>query len=407
MATILIPTRNRPESLIFVLRYFAERYPGTRVFIADGSTGEHREGNRQVVAQVDSELDVELRQYPEELPLLQRIVDALSEAGDEYITMGADDDFLNVDLLRRCEDFLRSAPDYSLAMGYRFDLDYRKRKFTRCTMFHSFSVEMPGVLERMRHFGEWSYATTYSLARRDHLIERYERFRDVPMIFGFMDFIVGMHDVARGKFKVFDELACVSTKNKTHDYMRSGEVLSILHQSQEILKLREMLQADLESYGQMAPEDAKKESKKIIFRRIGELTGHRLPNMLGFADSPHFKDPVVLGQLHTFSKVFTPGTAEHERNWAPIWAAHEMVRAMVAPGAPTPAPPSQVEAPQAGGKEPAGGGKLGFVRSLLKMSTPSKTDRSGPSPAMDDLVIPEKGFQFYKFLDPVTLREKE
>lgn len=329
MATILIPTRNRPRSLAAVLGHLAANYPGTKVFIADGSTDEFRKENPRVVASTAEKLDVTLRQYPEKMPMLDRVLEALSIVDDRFVTFGADDDFLNVALFNEGERYLLANPLCSLAMGYRINLTYSESSVVNATLFHAFPIEFHGPLARMKYFSEWSYATTYSISRREHLISRYSFIYNLPVVYGFMDFVMGIYDLAKGRIKVFNDIGCISTKVHFENYVRSNNLLSFIHQSAEVLRVQELIHDVLVRYGRLSYSRAEKESRRLVHRRIGELTGCKLPNMFNFFQSAHYQDPIVQNQVQTFNSVFVPNTSANHKYWNSIMMAYQYFTSIV------------------------------------------------------------------------------
>jgi len=336
MATIFMPTKNRSSSLERVLAFFARTAPGFAMVIADGSNPEFTKKNRTVIDSFASKLNIELRQYDEATPMRERVVDGLEGIDDEFVAMGADDDFLDVGIIERGESFLKTHPDYVVAMGYRVDLDLRLREYVRATLFHAFSIEMDDVLERLNHYTGWSYATTYSVSRKQHLLERYRKlfsmdFRrfdpdaEFPMIYGFNDYILGIFDLLCGKIKVFPELSCVSTKLPGMNYMRSYDPLGHLEQSEGILYLRDVLTDELIKCCGYSEKHAHYQSSMLLRKRLGELLGANLTSRYDFISSSYFKDQDVILQLREFNWMFEKSTGEGSPSSNLLEAAHEFL----------------------------------------------------------------------------------
>jgi glycosyltransferase domain-containing protein len=166
MATLFIPTRNRPYSLDFVLKYFSETAPGTPIVIADGSETSMAKKNISVAEKYNGKLKITLRQYDEKTPYTHRFIDALQSVDDEYVVMGADDDYLDMDVIRKGEDHLRDNPDYVLALGYRVDMDERKKT----TSGQRFSI--PSALKWMTRWNGYSTSRNGHLPRHTAYHER-------------------------------------------------------------------------------------------------------------------------------------------------------------------------------------------------------------------------------------------
>ena len=311
MAKLLIPTRNRPTGLGGVLQFLAKHYPKTMVIVADGSADDIKPRNQAAIAAAPG-LNVEYRPYPYELPFFDRLLDALHAQTDPFIIMGSDDDFPMMDTMERGEVFLRANPDFVTAMGATVHLTLRAPGDLVARLATVRQIASDTVEARSRAYAMWAFSTTYAVARREHLIARYERAasRFIP---GFYDFATGLHDVMAGKIRALPEIGFFGTRNYSHSYLRPEEPLLFLRRSAEVLTLLNGFRQDLIDFGGMAPEAAKSTAEMMLQRRIAELCGVPAHRRAGFMESPMFQNAIVQKQISLFAEVFAEGTPGRQR----------------------------------------------------------------------------------------------
>jgi len=114
--TLLVPTKNRPELVERVLRYYAETGYRHWLFIGDSSDPAAAERTSMVVTSFQSQLKVVYHPCPGLDP--NECLEALSQLlTTPYTAFLGDDDFLCTQALTRCIDFLESHPAYGAAHG--------------------------------------------------------------------------------------------------------------------------------------------------------------------------------------------------------------------------------------------------------------------------------------------------
>lgn len=126
MVTILIPTINRPEYIIRMMRYYhSEGFRGT-LLIGDSSDEANFAKVRDEAAVIGESLRV--RHIPCRDANLPQTMERLANLVDTpYVAFIGDDDFLIPSAIDECEDFLAKNPDYSactgIARGFRVKSD--------------------------------------------------------------------------------------------------------------------------------------------------------------------------------------------------------------------------------------------------------------------------------------------
>ncbi|EFI34221.1 hypothetical protein Dthio_PD1572 [Desulfonatronospira thiodismutans ASO3-1] len=312
MPILFIPTKNRPASLSWVLNYLARFYPDTRVVIADGSDECYKASNMSSVEKMQSGLSVNYKTYSQETGFIDRCLDALNSEPEEYIVFGADDDYPNMELMFKGEKFLKKNPDFSTAMGARVVLNLKKDEVIRSRLAVVRPVECAEAWQRMKIYSKWSFATTYAVTRRRHLLKRFKRLKQLAPI-GFYDFMVGLHDAACGKIKAYPEVGFFTTRTYTHNFIRNTDKLFFIHNSKDILKLQEIVREDLEFEGLLTTEETEKQSEIIMLNRIAELTGRDFRKLANFSKSKLFNDHIVQSQYKLYNNIFDLSTKEGKK----------------------------------------------------------------------------------------------
>ena len=114
--TLLVPTMNRSEFLIRLLRYYgAIGFQGS-LCIGDSSSREHVERTKRAIDSLSGKLNIVYREYPnvKHPQCMQQLVGLIPTS---YAAHLADDDFLVPAALERCAMFLEAHSEYGAAHG--------------------------------------------------------------------------------------------------------------------------------------------------------------------------------------------------------------------------------------------------------------------------------------------------
>jgi len=122
MISILIPTMNRPHFLRRALSYYAHVHFNGYVCIGDSSSGDQRQQVEQIIHAFQARLNIIHAHFPNPPYLHAGMVvqKVLEQAPTPYAVTGCDDDFVFLDGIKQCIDFLETNPEYSAAHGVRF-----------------------------------------------------------------------------------------------------------------------------------------------------------------------------------------------------------------------------------------------------------------------------------------------
>jgi glycosyltransferase domain-containing protein len=117
MLTLILPTRNRTEFLLRLLRYYADLGFRVPIVIADSSDGDAVDATRRNLDRLPASLTVGHRTFAPTASLVGKVESALEEVRTPYVVIGADDDFHVPGALQRAVAFLDANPQYSLVHG--------------------------------------------------------------------------------------------------------------------------------------------------------------------------------------------------------------------------------------------------------------------------------------------------
>lgn len=307
MAKILIPTRNRPESLGHVLEYMSRFYPGQSVIIADGSTEEYKAHYSDLLNNHQFKLDIDYRPFDEKISFFDRLLTVLRQLDDELIIIGSDDDYPVLNVLREGEAFLNQHPDYVTAMGSSINLYLHEHGDITTKLGFARTISANKAENRAQEFSEWSFSTTYAITRRELLIKRFEK---GPHYFlaNFYDFNTGILDCISGKIKALDEASYFCTRNYRYSYIRPDDNLIYLRQGQDVLRIMDFFRDEFIASEHMAENKAAKLAKQLFRKRIAQLAAPRLHRRAGFAKTRFFKSPEIQSQYNSFHDLFRANT---------------------------------------------------------------------------------------------------
>jgi len=187
--TVVIPTYNRPGYLKRSLDYWGST--DIDIIVADGSDNEY-EGCIPINVTYF---------YNKELTVGQRWLNALQKVKTPYVAICADDDFLSINGIKSCLDYLKNFSDYASVQGISvtFQIDDKKNIYVEISNYKMLGHHIDGDVAQQRLnqlFDEYIYQI-YSIYRLQVLRPAFEACKDlsnpnylelaaaiVPTIFG-------------------------------------------------------------------------------------------------------------------------------------------------------------------------------------------------------------------------------
>ena len=216
MITLLVPTINRSDFLIRLLRYYEKVGFEGCICIGDSSNSEHVKRTKRVLATLRGRLNIIYREYPDlnDAVCLKRLLDFVSTP---YAAFVADDDFLVPSALNQCGKFLGEHPEYVAVhgMGITVTLDSGGLygRIVQCGHYRQPEIEAESASQRLDdHLSNYSVAL-FSV----HRIESWRAmYRDVHLLkdksFG-SELLPCCKSVVLGKSK---ELDCLYVVRQMH-----------------------------------------------------------------------------------------------------------------------------------------------------------------------------------------------
>ena len=182
MITLLVPTMNRSDFLIRLLRYYDEVGFEGCICIGDSSSPEHVVRTKRVIEILRGKLNIVYQEYPgiNVSLCVSRLVDLVSTP---YAAFVADDDFLVPNALNQCAKFLGEHPDYVAAHGIGITITLDSKglhgQITQCGHYRQPVIEAESASQRLDdHLSNYKVAL-FSV----HRIESWRAmFRDVHLL---------------------------------------------------------------------------------------------------------------------------------------------------------------------------------------------------------------------------------
>jgi glycosyltransferase domain-containing protein len=210
--TLLIPTLNRPEFVIRLLRYYAEVGFTGRIAVGDSSDAAGVRLTRAEVERLKGALDIDYVELPG-LGLAdswKHLIDRLSTPYAAYL---ADDDFLVPTSLDKCARFLAEHTDYAAAhgagLGVTLDTNGLFGKVMLCDYYAQTVSEADLASERLRQHLERYSVTLFAVHRTETWRAMFEDVHLIPdMSFG-AELLPCCLSVVHGKVKELDGLYVV------------------------------------------------------------------------------------------------------------------------------------------------------------------------------------------------------
>jgi len=120
-ATIIIPTRNRPEYIKRILNYYNTYGTNSNIVITDVSSDEIKKQNKETISKLKninvSHLDFTYSKDNYLDLIYKQMMHGIKHVKDKYCLICADDDFAIPNGIKQSVDFLEKNPDYSVVLG--------------------------------------------------------------------------------------------------------------------------------------------------------------------------------------------------------------------------------------------------------------------------------------------------
>lgn len=167
---IVVPTRNRPQFLRRLLRYFHMLSTRIKIIVSDSSDDCHRHEIEAIVGEYQSQLHLDY--MTSDLPVLQKFAHAATMVDTEYLVYCADDDFVLPSSIAACVNFLKDNKDYHAASGIWVQVE--SHRAFRCSQVRCDQIASPDPIVRFNRYASNWFSNFYAVHRTDLLVKAWE-----------------------------------------------------------------------------------------------------------------------------------------------------------------------------------------------------------------------------------------
>jgi len=274
--SIIVPTYNRPLCLKRILSYYNDYENTYNIIIADSSSDEDKELNKNIIASVSNLAIQYLDHYSIEINPHHKMADAVNYAKTKYCVFCADDDFVTPNGIKQSVDFLEKNPDFIVAhgcyIGFRLESDKRKKQqFHWKSAYSHESITFSEAESRLsHHLSNYSQPTVYAVHRTELLKMVYEETLKAgvdPLFFG--ERLPSILTLIYGKMKCLDVFYAARDEEATslsgywptlRDAIKAGIY------DEEYAKFRGCLSIHLSKQSQLDIKEARKVVDKAMYR---------------------------------------------------------------------------------------------------------------------------------------------
>jgi glycosyltransferase domain-containing protein len=211
MITFLIPTINRSDLIIKYLDYLKKNKFNGQVLLGDSSNKEHYQETERYIRQLDCEYEVQQFSFPNMYPHLC-IQEMLSEIKFPYSMYIHDDDYLIVETLYKCVDFLDSNPEYSGVGGKAIVCHINENNRNKIDDVYEYRVSevMPDTaVERLDELMNNYSVINFSLARTKDFLTRWPCDKSIQDRGIGGEYLPAAMLASQGKVKMLEDLFVV------------------------------------------------------------------------------------------------------------------------------------------------------------------------------------------------------
>jgi glycosyltransferase domain-containing protein len=191
--TIIIPTKNRHHYLQRIIDYYSTA--DVQVIVADASKEKYA---------VNLPANITYYHYPD-VPYCKKLDDVLKKIHTPYTLLCADDDFIIPSGINTCINFLVKNPDYNSAQGHYVFFYHSKNKLFYSPGYLSTidcDFNEDSALDRIKKFNNVGIQFYYCVHKTETLKEIFSVCNEKFSNLNFVELLMGMTTVIRGKHKV-------------------------------------------------------------------------------------------------------------------------------------------------------------------------------------------------------------
>lgn len=212
--TIIIPTYNRTDYLKRILDYYSDFRGDFEIIVADSSSKENKNKNRETIKSFSNITVSYLADYPEDINPWYKFEDALKSVLTKYVVFCGDDDFVVPAGIKKAKEFLEENLNFTVAHGNYIGFFAKNNSFAWKVVSDFQSIELPDAQSRLvEHLSNYSISTFYGVHRTDFLKMIFEETRKFTNDNRFGELLPSVLTLIYGKMKKIDAVYAVHEIN--------------------------------------------------------------------------------------------------------------------------------------------------------------------------------------------------
>jgi len=276
--TLIIPTYNRPECLSRVLKYFLLSNSITKIIVADSSFTDVKNKNKEIISTLIDDRIIYKDKYNPDINPHLKFADALSYVDSKYAVFCADDDFLSLQGINTCIEFLESNSDYVAAQGstIQFYVDSKSNLKMSKNLIQEESIDSNNSFIRLyTHLSKYKTPTMFAVHKTAVLRRSLNCIKDYTDDGRFGELLPSMVTVIHGKFKVLNTVYSFREYNVHSGGHTCETIYDFINNGTFALKYNKFKKCIIEEL--ISKEDISiKQAQKLIDKAMGKYLGSTL-----------------------------------------------------------------------------------------------------------------------------------
>ena len=346
MISILVPTMNRPDFVLRLLRYYERAgFKGT-VLIGDSSEPRHFETIRKAAEECAGRLNVIARHLPGAslASCMKRLSD---EVTSPYVVPVPDDDFIVPRAMNQCAAFLDKNSDYVAAHGYGISFDIGTPgpygAISSVGRYPQRGFEGSSAAERLTEFFRNYSVTVFSVHRTEAWRVMWGESDHVPDVPIASEILPCALSVVLGKVK---SLPILYLARQMHDrrYATKDRYETIVSARwyPSVTRMTERVAETLAGVDRIPLADAQAVVKRELWLYLASILGHQWDKFYGRSPRRNFKARIretpLLGSALRIAQRFSPQQRftlrEMTKSSSPFHADFDAIAHVVTAGMP-------------------------------------------------------------------------
>lgn len=196
--TLIIPTHNRSVYLKRILSYYYQQNCKFQFIICDSSAEAFQE-----ISFFSKKLNISYFHVPK-LSYADKLYSVADLIKTDYASFCADDDFIFIDSILKCIEFLKYSPDYVSVQGKYFGFSKTGKLITTYPIYSgtlSIDLNQASPSLRLKEYNKKYFLAVYSVHRGFVLRKTLKLFENVKNIY-LLELLMGYNAIIQGAHKI-------------------------------------------------------------------------------------------------------------------------------------------------------------------------------------------------------------